>query len=212
MANSKIIKCDLAENHLKNLNNKEVTIHNVKPGTLINGNVATIMDNGIEVSFLTGFKGTVFADHLDKAEPTKYKQNEKISCRIIFVDPQTQTISLSMLPHIMKLNNVSEALAANEIVNGKVYENVKIAKSLFGGSYKVSLGNNLDGFLHKIHAVKAIKKKLEDEDQQYEKIELADGQAILKIRVKELNYFDGVPVLSMRNDILSSEALDYAAL
>lgn len=135
MASSKIIKCDLAEGHQKNLNNKEVTIHNIKPGTLVNGKVSSIMQNGIEISFLTGFKGTIFADHLDKSDPSKYKLNDKVSCRIIYVDPQTQTISLSMLPHIIKLSNVKEALTSNGLINGKVYENAKVIKCIYGGSY-----------------------------------------------------------------------------
>lgn len=39
--------------------------------------------------------------------------------------------------------------------------------------------------------------------------ELEAGAIIEKIRVKELNYFDGLPILSMREDVLNSAALDY---
>lgn len=87
LANSKVIKTELATEVSKHLNNKETTIHNLKPGTMVSGKVSGIMDNGIEVSFLTGFKGTIFADHLDKESSQKYKVGEKINARIIFVDP-----------------------------------------------------------------------------------------------------------------------------
>jgi hypothetical protein len=44
---------------------------------------------------------------------------------------------------------------------------------------------------------------------QYNKIELEKGKKVEKVRVKEINYFDGVPILSMREDILGSAALTY---
>ena len=103
MASSKVIKTELATSVAKSFNNKDSTIHNLKPGTMVNGKVSSILDNGIEVTFLTGFKGTIFADHLDKENSQKYKVGEKVNTRIIFVDPQTQTISLTLISHLVKL-------------------------------------------------------------------------------------------------------------
>jgi ribosomal protein S1 len=93
------------------MNEKEITLHNLKPGYLVNGKISRLLENGIEVGFLTGFKGTIFTDHLDKCDPSKYKVGEKLSVRIIMVDPQSQSISLSILPHILKLVNVANSLA-----------------------------------------------------------------------------------------------------
>lgn len=90
------------------MTSKEITIHNLKPGFLVNGKITKLVENGIELSFLGGFTGTIFIDHLDKVEPTKYKVGEKIISRIIAVDPQTQTISLSTLPHIVKITNIKK--------------------------------------------------------------------------------------------------------
>lgn len=74
------------------MNNKEITIHNLKPGFMVNTKVSKVLENGIELGFLGGFKGTVFIDHLDKNDPSKYKVGEKISARIIAVDPQAQSV------------------------------------------------------------------------------------------------------------------------
>jgi hypothetical protein len=83
--------------------------------------------------------------------------------------------------------------------------------------------------LHKIHAVKKEKEKkskkaaeeapaeedgeeLEAKTPLYIRVELEKGQKIDRLRVKELNYFDGVPILSMRDDIVSTAALTYDSL
>ncbi len=83
---SKIIKCELSNKEASPLNNKELTIHNIKPGFLVSGKVQRTLQNGIELGFLGGFSGTVFIDHLDRPEPTKYKVGEKLNARIVSVD------------------------------------------------------------------------------------------------------------------------------
>jgi hypothetical protein len=47
---------------------------------------------------------------------------------------------------------------------------------------------------------------------QYTRVELEKGQNVMKIRVKEINYFDGCPILSMREDIVGTVALNYDSL
>jgi ribosomal protein S1 len=64
----------------------EVTLHNIKPGFLVSAKISKILENGLEVSFLGGFTGTIFVDHLDREDVTKYKIGEKLSARIIVVD------------------------------------------------------------------------------------------------------------------------------
>jgi ribosomal protein S1 len=63
------------------------------------------------------------------------------------------------------------------------------------------------------------KEAEQDEDEEkeaiedkYNRVELTKGQKIDKVRVKEINYFDGCPILSMREDIVGSAALTYDQL
>ena len=75
----------------------------------------------------------------------------------------------------------------------------------------------VQGFLHKTHAVKKQKegkKEAEEDDETpaFVRVELEKGQVIQKIRVKEINYFDGCPILSMRDDIVATVALTYESL
>jgi ribosomal protein S1 len=103
MAGSKIMKCELASKDSNPVNNKELTIHNIKPGFLVSSKVSRLLENGIELSFLGGFTGTVFVDHLDRLDPSKYKIGEKLNARLVSADTQTQSFSLSLLPHLLSL-------------------------------------------------------------------------------------------------------------
>jgi len=44
--------------------------------------VAKIFENGIEMSFLGGMKGTVFVDHIGKDKVTSFKVGEKLRARV----------------------------------------------------------------------------------------------------------------------------------
>jgi hypothetical protein len=102
---------------------------------------------------LGGFSGSVFVDHLDRADPNKYKPGEKLNARIISVDPASQLITLSLLPHLVKFENVSTHLVDSGIIVGKVFEKVPVTNVAFGSSYLIGLAPNVTGFLHKIHTV-----------------------------------------------------------
>lgn len=41
---------------------------------------------------------------------------------------------------------------------------------------------------------------------------LSDGQVLQKVRVKEFNFFDLMPILSLKEDLISGGSLDYASL
>ena len=81
----------------------DVTKHTLKPGYLVSAKVAKLYENGIEVTFLGGMRGTVFNDHLPKGNPTKYKTGEKLQARVISQDIAGNRTTLSLLPHIMAL-------------------------------------------------------------------------------------------------------------
>lgn len=55
----------------------------MKPGYLVNCKVTEVLENGLEVSFLGGFTGTIFADHIDKDSINSYKLGEKLVARLI---------------------------------------------------------------------------------------------------------------------------------
>lgn len=97
---------------------------------------------------------------------------------------------------------------------GNVYEKAQISQELFGDSFKLKIGN-MEGFLHKTHAV-LNNEESEEEDVDTKKkkkeVELTKGMKLDKVRVKEINYFDGCPILSMRDDVVNTNAINYGSL
>jgi ribosomal protein S1 len=139
MASSKVIKCELPqhdETRMRPVNSKELTIHNLKPGFLVAARVQRTLDNGIELGFLGGFSGTVFVDHLDK-DLTKFKLGERVTARMVSVDAMAQAITLSLLPHIVKLESVSLLFTQEGLTVGKLFEKVPVSKVAFGESYQI---------------------------------------------------------------------------
>lgn len=92
-----------------------MTINTLKPGFLVNAKVSRLFENGIELSFLGGMNGTVFADHLDKQSIANYKIGEKVKARVISADLATKTSSLSLLPHIIALKAATPTLKIGSI-------------------------------------------------------------------------------------------------
>ena len=58
-------------------------MHTLKPGYLVSAKIVKLFENGLELSFLGGMKGTVFVDHLNKDSIAKYKTGEKIQARVV---------------------------------------------------------------------------------------------------------------------------------
>ena len=62
-----------------------------------------MFENGIEVTFLGGMTGTIFADHLAKSQVNKYKIGEKVHAIVISQDVASKATALSLLPALLNL-------------------------------------------------------------------------------------------------------------
>jgi hypothetical protein len=51
----------------------------------------------------------------------------------------------------MKLQSVAKQVGQEGIKIGSVYEKATVEKELYGGSYRVKIGKDQIGFLHKTH-------------------------------------------------------------
>ncbi|GMP96859.1 hypothetical protein CsSME_00045323 [Camellia sinensis var. sinensis] len=85
---------------------KGISIDLLIPGMMVNARVQSTLENGIMLSFLTYFTGTVDIFHLQKAFPTSnwkddYNQNKKVNARILFIDPFTRAVGLTLNPHLV---------------------------------------------------------------------------------------------------------------
>ncbi|KAJ4970564.1 hypothetical protein NE237_003663 [Protea cynaroides] len=95
------IVCNIVTKDLKG-----ISIDLLVPGMMVNARVESTIENGIMLSFLTYFTGTVDIFHIQNSFPAtnwrdNYSQNKKVNARILFIDPSTRAIGLTMNPHLV---------------------------------------------------------------------------------------------------------------
>ena len=176
----------------------------MKPGFVVSGKVTKLYENGVEITFLGGITATCFIDHLAE-DLSDYKIGKKVTARIIQVDTVAKKITVSMSEPIMNMNPHKP-----EFKIGDTFEKAKVSKQIYGGSYVVTFPNG-SGFLHKSHTKEAKKAEEDDSDEPVKKDdnELSVGQVLEQVRVKEINYFDSKPILSIRKSLLKTDTLSF---
>lgn len=97
-----------------------VNEHTLRPGFLVNAKVAKLFENGLELSFLGGMTGTVFADHTGRDSIQNFKVGEKLKARVTGHDVASKTTTLSLLEHI----SVMQPKVLSEV--GTVFEKAKV--------------------------------------------------------------------------------------
>ncbi|KAJ6846908.1 rRNA biogenesis protein RRP5 [Iris pallida] len=107
---------------------KGLSIDLLIPGMMVNARVHSTLENGIMLSFLTYFTGTVDVFHLQNSFPTgtwkeEYKQNSKVIARILFVDPSTRAIGLTLNSHL-----VHNKPPPSYVKTGEIYDNSRILR------------------------------------------------------------------------------------
>ncbi|XP_068652858.1 rRNA biogenesis protein RRP5 isoform X2 [Aristolochia californica] len=101
------LNCDpdlVANSVIKDL--KGLSIDLLVPGMMVTARVQAQLYNGLMLSFLTYFTGTVDIFHLQNYFPNatwrdSYSENKRVTARILFIDPSTRAIGLSMNSHLL---------------------------------------------------------------------------------------------------------------
>ncbi|KAI4310641.1 hypothetical protein MLD38_035604 [Melastoma candidum] len=107
---------------------KGISMDLLSPGMLVTARVKSTLENGIMLSFLTYFTGTVDLFHLENILSTKswsdnYPSNKKVNARILFIDPTSRAIGLTLNSHL--ITNVSPPLLVKV---GDIFENAKVVR------------------------------------------------------------------------------------
>lgn len=107
---------------------KGISIDLLVPGMMVNARVQSTLENGIMLSFLTYFTGTVDVFHLQNSFPTKswkddYVKNKKVNARILFIDPSTRAVGLTLNPHLVH-NKAPPSL----VKIGDIYDQSKVVR------------------------------------------------------------------------------------
>ncbi|KAJ6839615.1 rRNA biogenesis protein RRP5 [Iris pallida] len=107
---------------------KGLSIDLLIPGMMVNTRVHSTLENGIMLTFLTYFTGTVDIFHLQNSFPTgtwkeELKQNSKVNARILFIDPSTRAIGLTLNSHL-----VHNKPPPSYVKTGEIYDNSRILR------------------------------------------------------------------------------------
>jgi rRNA biogenesis protein RRP5 len=91
------------EAYAKSTVTTKLSMETLKPGMQVNTLFEKKNVNGIAVSFLEVFNGTITSQHLEKGHLGKddFKPKQKIRARVLFVDLVNKQIALTTLPHLM---------------------------------------------------------------------------------------------------------------
>ncbi|XP_010317858.1 rRNA biogenesis protein RRP5 [Solanum lycopersicum] len=107
---------------------KGISIDLLVPGMMVNASVRSTLENGIMLSFLTYFTGTADMFNLQQTFPSlnwkvDYPQNKKVNARILFIDPSTRAVGLTLNPHLVH-NKAPPAL----IKVGDIFDQSKVIR------------------------------------------------------------------------------------
>ncbi|TKW31046.1 hypothetical protein SEVIR_2G079200v4 [Setaria viridis] len=107
---------------------KGLSIDHLIPGMMVNARVHSVLENGVMLSFLTYFSGTVDIFNLSNPFPSGnwkdgYSKNKKVNARILFVDPSTRAVGLTLNKHLLHLEVPPINLKA-----GDIYDKSKVLR------------------------------------------------------------------------------------
>ncbi|XP_039140377.1 rRNA biogenesis protein RRP5-like [Dioscorea cayenensis subsp. rotundata] len=107
---------------------KGLSIDQLVPGMMVNVRVHSTLENGIMLSFLTYFTGTADVFHLQDYFPSSswkddYKHNKKVTARILFIDPTTRAVGLTLNSDLV-LNKPPPCF----VKTGDIYEQSRIVR------------------------------------------------------------------------------------
>ncbi|KAL8459787.1 hypothetical protein ACS0TY_031636 [Phlomoides rotata] len=107
---------------------KGISIDLLVPGMMVNARVQSTLENGIMLSFLTYFTGTVDLFNLDTNFPSSnwknnYAKNMKFNARILFIDPSTRAVGLTLNPHL-----VSNKAPSSLVKIGDIFDQSRVVR------------------------------------------------------------------------------------
>ncbi|KDO70801.1 hypothetical protein CISIN_1g0001731mg [Citrus sinensis] len=107
---------------------KGISIDLLVPGMMVSTRVQSILENGVMLSFLTYFTGTVDIFHLQNTFPTTnwkndYNQHKKVNARILFVDPTSRAVGLTLNPYLLH-----NRAPPSHVKVGDIYDQSKVVR------------------------------------------------------------------------------------
>ena len=175
-----------------------VNINSLVPGSLVSAKVRNVLSDGILVSFLTFFVGTIDPFHLGQ-DAKSFKDGQKIKARILYIAPNSKRIGLSMLPHLLDMT-MPKLPPKGKIFEGAI---VKRVDPGLGVMFNLPDEEEQDHFIPAYaHISNLSDTKVDDIGSRFK-----FGQ-LLKCRVIGLRPIDGLASVSLKASVVESSILD----
>ncbi|KAJ3670185.1 hypothetical protein LUZ60_010509 [Juncus effusus] len=167
---------------------KGLSIDHLTPGMLVNARVTSILENGLMMSFLTYFTGTVDYYHLPNNLPTgkwkdEYSQHKKVVARILFIDPSTRAVGLTMNKHL-----VHNKLPSINVKIGDIYDEARVLRVDKGLGLLVEVPSSPEPS----PAYISIRDVTDKEDSKIEK-KFREGN-LVRVRILGLRHLEGLAI------------------
>ncbi|MED6145261.1 hypothetical protein PIB30_023503 [Stylosanthes scabra] len=174
---------------------KGISIDILVPGMMVNARVKSILENGVMLSFLTYFTGTVDLFHLQTSYPTKnwkdlYTESHKVIARILFIDPSSRAVGLTLNPHLV--HNKTPPFHVNI---GDIYDDSKVVR--------VDRGSGLLLEVPSIPESAPAFVSIVDIDEEIQKLEkkYKEGNHV-RVRIQGLRLLEGLAIGSLKAKIV----------
>jgi rRNA biogenesis protein RRP5 len=180
-----------------------IDVNSLLPGSLVNVKVRHVLSDGLAVSFLTFFNGTIDQFHLDKPL-SNFKEGQTMKARILWCNSDDKKVSLSMLPHL-----ISRSLPSLPS-QGEIFETAIVTRVDPGLGIALNLPSKAkenDSFWKAYaHISNLSDKKVEDIQRRFKL-----GQ-LVPCRVIGLRPIDGLASVSLKPSVIEGTLVDISEI
>ncbi|GBF92560.1 hypothetical protein Rsub_05174 [Raphidocelis subcapitata] len=176
-----------------------LTLAGLLPGMLVTAKVRSVLSDGLLVTFLTYFNGTI--DHYHLADPipsddwaARYQEGQKLKARILYVDFASKRAGLSLLPHLLNCRMPTVVPMLGEIFDAATVRRVDPALGLL--LQLPTSPSPAAAFAH-------VSNLADGRTERPEKV-FKPGQAV-RARVVGFRLVDGLALVSLKPSVLSQQ-------
>uniref|UniRef100_A0A0E0FR29 Protein RRP5 homolog n=1 Tax=Oryza nivara TaxID=4536 RepID=A0A0E0FR29_ORYNI len=191
----------LSKSIIKDL--KGLSIDHLIPGMMVNARVHSVLENGVMLSFLTYFTGTADIFNLSNSFPSgswkdDYIKNKKVNARILFVDPSTRAVGLTLNQQLLRLKVPSINVKA-----GEIYDKARVLRmdKRAGLFLEIPSPTPSPGFVS-IHDVS-------DKDVKNVEKKFKEG-SMARVRVLGVRHLEGVAIGTLKESAFEGSVFTHA--
>lgn len=181
-----------------------VNIGSLVPGALVTARVRHVLSDGLLLSFLTFFTGTVDPFHLGTAAKAAHGEGQRVKARILYVDPTSKRVGLTLLRHLLDAAPQTDAPPV-----GTIFETAEVVRVDPGLGLLIDLKES-GGVAARWRAYAHLSELSDDKIQGVEG-RFRVGQ-IVRCRVLGARPMDGLAVASLKPSVLTQSVLSVSDL